>query len=531
MNLKIQAWRDSYNPPPGTPKPTAAPPASNDIPLPELGVPHQPTPARPQAKAIRDDRPLLARPLVSALALSLLTALFFYPSPITRLDDLRVLELLFRDCPSPLPKDDPLCPAGPVARTKLAVQLLASMALKALFTTATYSLPIPSSVFIPSMVVGATFGRFFGMLMQVMAPRWVDVCGERPDEDCVGVGRYALLGAVGALGGVTRLTASLTVIMFEVTGQLDLVVPSMVTLATARLVSNLFVDRGFADAVIRLKGYPYLPAEREGGIGADVGDCMTPASDLVSIDEQGISWANLRSIMKLGFAGFPVVRDGDLLAGFVSIMDIERVVVGISGVDDGTVIEFGERTEGQRIGIGGGLNVIVVEGRPGATGRATPTPVSSSPAPGSPGRLSVLNLRPLVDTSPLTLNPHVPADMAADLFRKIGPRCILVTRRGKLEGLLTKKDLLRAIEEIEVLGDAAYTDPDEDDALNAELQQDEQDDDDLFIAATVDDAIPFLERTARTARTWAQEFGEFVRREMEDDVVPLVMPTRNRRRG
>lgn len=40
-------------------------------------------------------------------------------------------------------------------------------------------------------------------------------------------------------------------------------------------------------------------------------------------------------------------------------------------------------------------------------------------------------------------------DFILDLFQKMGPRYILVKKMGKLMGLLTKKDLLDAIEETE----------------------------------------------------------------------------------
>jgi chloride channel 3/4/5 len=36
---------------------------------------------------------------------------------------------------------------------------------------------------------------------------------------CITPGMYALLGAISALGGTTKLTVSLTIIMFELTGK------------------------------------------------------------------------------------------------------------------------------------------------------------------------------------------------------------------------------------------------------------------------------------------------------------------------
>lgn len=40
-------------------------------------------------------------------------------------------------------------------------------------------------------------------------------------------GLYAMVGAAAVLGGVTRMTVSLVVIMFELTGSLQFIVPTM----------------------------------------------------------------------------------------------------------------------------------------------------------------------------------------------------------------------------------------------------------------------------------------------------------------
>ena len=50
----------------------------------------------------------------------------------------------------------------------------------------------------------------------------------KTDLNCVTPGMYALVGAAAALGGVTRMTISLVVIMFELTGGLSYVIPIMV---------------------------------------------------------------------------------------------------------------------------------------------------------------------------------------------------------------------------------------------------------------------------------------------------------------
>ena len=94
------------------------------------------------------------------------------------------------------------------------------------------------------MVWGGLFGRILGMIVQ----SWREAQPSNPlfgschpEETCVTPGMYALLGAFSALGGVTRLTLSLTVIMFELTGTLDYIVPCMVCLTVSKLVGTFVI--------------------------------------------------------------------------------------------------------------------------------------------------------------------------------------------------------------------------------------------------------------------------------------------------
>lgn len=56
---------------------------------------------------------------------------------------------------------------------------------------------------------------------------WFAVCV--PDQPCITPGTYAFLGAAAALGGVTRITVTVVVIMFELTGALTYILPTMVS--------------------------------------------------------------------------------------------------------------------------------------------------------------------------------------------------------------------------------------------------------------------------------------------------------------
>ena len=48
-----------------------------------------------------------------------------------------------------------------------------------------------------------------------------------------------------------------------------------------------------------------------------------------------------------------------------------------------------------------------------------------------------------VDPTPLAVHPRLPLETVMELFKKLGPRVILVEHRGRLTGLVTVKDCLK----------------------------------------------------------------------------------------
>lgn len=70
-------------------------------------------------------------------------------------------------------------------------------------------------------------------------------------------GTYALIGAAAMIGGVCRNTISLTVTMVEATGNLQYVLPIMLSLLAARYTGD-FLTPGFYDQLVTQKQMPYL---------------------------------------------------------------------------------------------------------------------------------------------------------------------------------------------------------------------------------------------------------------------------------
>uniref|UniRef100_A0A915PKT8 Chloride channel protein n=1 Tax=Setaria digitata TaxID=48799 RepID=A0A915PKT8_9BILA len=111
----------------------------------------------------------------------------------------------------------------------------------------TYGLSVPSGIFIPTLLTGAAWGRLVGVMVEYMFP---DVTGIHP-------GKYALAGAAAQLGGVVRMTISLTAILVEATRDITFGLPIMLVLMITKWVGDLF-NEGLYDGHIELNEIPIL---------------------------------------------------------------------------------------------------------------------------------------------------------------------------------------------------------------------------------------------------------------------------------
>lgn len=102
---------------------------------------------------------------------------------------------------------------------------------------------VPAGIYVPSMVVGGLMGRLIGHVVQwvVMAtPTW-DIWGTCPlvaDATCIQPGIYGLIAAGSTMCGVTRLSVTLAVILFELTGSLDYVLPFSLAILVAKWTAD-----------------------------------------------------------------------------------------------------------------------------------------------------------------------------------------------------------------------------------------------------------------------------------------------------
>ncbi|KAI3357339.1 hypothetical protein L3Q82_015484 [Scortum barcoo] len=114
----------------------------------------------------------------------------------------------------------------------------------------TYGVSLPSGLFVPSLLCGAAFGRLVANILKVKLG--MDIYS----------GTFALIGAAAFLGGVVRMTISLTVILIESTNEITYGLPIMITLMVAKWTGDFF-NKGIYDIHIQLRGVPLLEWETE----------------------------------------------------------------------------------------------------------------------------------------------------------------------------------------------------------------------------------------------------------------------------
>ena len=158
-------------------------------------------------------------PITEVVVVSFLTAVISYPNIFTRyillkssinssVQSTELLAALFKEC-----KDGSnilgLC--GKLSTVPTIILLLVAAIIGTCLASITFGMQIPAGIILPSMAIGALYGRALGLFVQALQKSfpaaWI-FASCQPDEDCISPGFYAIAGAASALAGVTRLTGT-----------------------------------------------------------------------------------------------------------------------------------------------------------------------------------------------------------------------------------------------------------------------------------------------------------------------------------
>jgi len=355
-------------------------------------------------------------PILEVVGASAVTAAVSYLVVFLRVQSSELVANLFIECDSTKGDYHGLC--NPTALWRNIFLLTLTALVKFLFTSWTFGMMVPAGIFLPTIAIGASLGRAMGLLTQGLHRLWpkawiFNSCPPDPTLRCISPGFYAVIGASAMLGGVTRMTISLVVILFELTGALSHVLPIMISVMVSKWVADAFGKEGIYPTWIALRNLPWLPPHeyRDKTEEETTFSVMKPLESLVVIQGIRCTLRDLNEIVRThDFYGFPVVH-GDNLLGYVARDRLQAAIEPL----------------------------IAAESPPG--GGSTECTFSATYASES----GLVNLAPLMDTSVLQLRKEVPLELVVNMIHKMNLRHILFTQGGKLTGLTTKSDIVQLL--------------------------------------------------------------------------------------
>lgn len=349
--------------------------------------------AKLNIRAVAFRKQHLPNGVAEVIFLAAATALICYPFEFLRLDMTESMEVLFHQCSTEY--DHWLC--GDKSRKeayRVVLVLLLETVLRMFLVIVSYGCKVPCGIFVPSMAAGATFGRALGLFVQWHQQHsnsgYFSACAAGAASQCITPGTYAFLGAGAALSGITHLTVTVVVIMFELTGALHYILPTMVVVAVTKGVNDRWGHGGIADQMIRFNRLPFIDNKEEPEYKVATSAAMVTRT--VVLPETATAGV-IKTTLRTGFGEYPVVGPD----GMVGVVGREDVLNRLAAVDDATVCGFD------------------------GSGRS---------------------LQECVNTAPVLVEAASPLEHTHEVFLRLGPRMVVVVEGGRLVGVMTRKDLV-----------------------------------------------------------------------------------------
>uniref|UniRef100_A0A8C0IB58 Chloride channel protein n=1 Tax=Bubo bubo TaxID=30461 RepID=A0A8C0IB58_BUBBB len=282
----------------------------------------------------------------------------------------------------------------------------------------TYGLTVSAGVFIPSLLIGAAWGRLFGISLSYLTKGsiWADP------------GKYALMGAAAQLGGIVRMTLSLTVIMMEATGNVTYGFPIMLVLMTAKIVGDYFVE-GLYDMHIQLQSVPFLhweaPVTSHSLTAREV--MSAPVTCLRRIERVG-TVVDILSDTSSNHNGFPVVESNP-----------DATACRCCGMVPDSL--FPHKVFVERANLSLVQRRLKLKDFRDAYPRFPPI---QSIHVSQDERECMIDLSEFMNPSPYTVPQEASLPRVFKLFRALGLRhLVVVDNRNEVVGMVTRKDLAR----------------------------------------------------------------------------------------
>lgn len=186
--------------------------------------------------------------------------------------------------------------------------------------------------------------------------------------------------------------------------------------------------------MIWFNGFPFLDNKEDHVFNVPVSHAMT--TDPLTLPAAGFPVREAEHLLNDNkFQGFPIVEDrtSKTLVGYIGRTELRYAIdrarsQGLLSPRARCVFtpEAAEASATRRVSVSRHLR----------------TPDTFEDIQASVGA-GVVDFSRYVDHTPLTVHPRLPLETVMEIFKKMGPRVILVERHGRLTGLVTVKDCLK----------------------------------------------------------------------------------------
>ncbi|KAF6761563.1 Cl-channel protein [Ephemerocybe angulata] len=357
---------------------------------------------------------------------------------------------LFQECDPTKGDYHGLC--NPNATKENIFLLVLTAFIKVVLTAWTFGMMVPAGIFLPTIGIGACLGRAVGLVMQSIyrshPTAWFfQSCPPDPSVRCISPGFYAIIGAASMLGGVTRMTISLVVILFELTGALSHVLPIMISVMTAKWVGDALGKDGIYTVWIAMRRYPWLPPVHYRDQGETAAHVMRSVSDLVVIKD-GVTTVRelLDTLRQHDYHGFPVIDKHGEYVGYTTRDSLQLAI--------GTCFCLFIKRHAARSSssLAAERSLMFLLPPPGSSDEIHFTEgaygLEDKICTFSKNYMLVsasnrIDMSSTLETTIIQLRKEVSQEMLVSMFKKwCNPRQIIFTHAGKLTGMVTKRDIV-----------------------------------------------------------------------------------------
>ncbi|XP_008113070.2 chloride channel protein C [Anolis carolinensis] len=297
---------------------------------------------------------------------------------------------------------------------------------------------VASGLVIPMLYTGALFGRIIGLIL-------VSTFGVRTDESGAWIdpGLFAAVGAASFFSGVSRLTISLTVIMVELTNDVQSLLLIMLAVMLAKMVGDWF-NTSLYSSLLKLKCIPYLDAEpfvghRKNWLNLELfaaRDVMKRHVRVLRLKENVAFLAQL--LADTNHSGFPVVCKSKADQTEVFLGTITRLELCML-LENEDIFEMDSEENSEPCSLLSYQKIRAEKLHDQQRLAIMLDCYSTDPL----YQQLFINLEPYINKSAMSIQAHFSLQRSYIIFRSLGLRHLtVVDLQNQVVGIITRKDLI-----------------------------------------------------------------------------------------